>query len=375
MLILDPHQTTPERVCILMKLKKLDRYTEMDILDCLLALEGIFGFSKDTLKSGKFTGTFFRFPLRSKPTLLSDNVYDEAKIGDLFRAFQSEASVELLFLKCLERIELYTKNVSELPSGEDLPIFTVNISDSCIHDVRKKRKQLYEFMKSVGNSLAEKSFMTSYNMKIKMKKLNEQHTENEWYVMHFYKGGDMSKELKTLSQDETLSYSPYVSLGLPLFHDPEFKGHVFCLMPLPLQNESLTGFPVHVNGYFALTQNRRHVKWPTADQTKNKAHMDKTIRWNKCLVIEVLAEAYQMLINETIKMSNSNNNVRDKLQITYICIPDHRRITNDWAIILNPLYSRLLQTAFLYTENNGGNWIKSEDAVFNIFNEDTPEGL
>ncbi|VDI11137.1 sacsin [Mytilus galloprovincialis] len=375
MLILDPHQTTPERVCILMKLKKLDRYTEMDILDCLSALEGIFGFSKDTLKSGKFTGTFFRFPLRSKPTLLSDNVYDEAKIGDLFRAFQSEASVELLFLKCLERIELYTKNVSELPSGEDLPIFTVNISDSCIHDVRKKRKQLYEVMKSVQNSLAEKSFMTSYNMKIKMKELNEQHTENEWYVMHFYKGGDMSKELKTLSQDETLSYSPYVSLGLPLFHDPEFKGHVFCLMPLPLQNESLTGFPVHVNGYFALTQNRRHVKWPTADQTKNKAHMDKTIRWNKCLVIEVLAEAYQMLINETIKMSNSNNNVRDKLQITYTCIPDHRTITNDWAIILNPLYSRLLQTTFLYTENNGGNWIKSEDAVFNIFNEDTPEDV
>ncbi|CAC5371398.1 unnamed protein product [Mytilus coruscus] len=376
MLILDPHQTTPDRVCILMKLKKLKGYTtEMNISDCLSALEGIFGFSKNTLQSGKFTGTFFRFPLRSKPTLLSDNVYDKAKIDDLFRAFQSEASVELLFLKCLERIELYTKNVSELPSGEDLLIYTVNISESCIQDARKKRKQLHEFMKSVGNSLAEKSFMASYNMKIEMTEQNGEHTENEWYVMHCYKGGEMSKELKTLSQDESLSYSPYVSLGLPLFHDPEFKGHVFCLMPLPLQNESLTGFPVHVNGYFALTQNRRHVKWPTADQTKNKAHMDKTIRWNKCLVIEVLAEAYHMLINDTIQMSKSKKKISDIFQNTYTCIPDHRRITNDWAIILNPLYSRLLQTAFLYTENNGGKWIKSEDAVFNIFNEDTPEAV
>ncbi|CAG2253049.1 SACS [Mytilus edulis] len=80
MLILDPHQTKSERVCILMKLKNLKKHTkEMSTSDCLSALEGIFGFKKDTLQSGRFKGTFFRFPLRSKPTLLSDNVYDESK--------------------------------------------------------------------------------------------------------------------------------------------------------------------------------------------------------------------------------------------------------------------------------------------------------
>jgi sacsin len=80
----------------------------------------------------------------------------------------------------------------------------------------------------------------------------------------------MSQELLALSQDESLSYSPYVSIAMPLHDDPEFKGHVFCLMPLPLEGISLTGFPVHVNGYFSLSQNRRCVKWPTADLVGNK---------------------------------------------------------------------------------------------------------
>jgi hypothetical protein len=53
---------------------------------------------------------------------------------------------------------------------------------------------------------------------------------------------------------------------------------------------------------------------------------------------------------------------------------DHRRITSHWELILNPLFSQLLLDAFLFTENNGGKWIKSTDAVFSIFKEDTSDG-
>jgi hypothetical protein len=67
-------------------------------------------------------------------------------------------------------------------------------------------------------------------------------------------------------------------------------------MPLPLEGISLTGFPVHVNGYFSLSQNRRCVKWPTADLVGNKTNTDKSINWNKCLVTEVLADVYFCVI-------------------------------------------------------------------------------
>jgi hypothetical protein len=52
----------------------------------IAALDGIFGFSEGTLDSGNFEGTLFRFPLRNETTPLSDNVYSEKKILDLFNA-------------------------------------------------------------------------------------------------------------------------------------------------------------------------------------------------------------------------------------------------------------------------------------------------
>lgn len=375
MLILDPHQRDPERVCILMKLKNIKNYTnEIDVSNCLAALDGIFDFSEDTLDSGNYKGTLFRFPLRSETTSLSDNVYDQEKILDLFNAFQAEASVELLFLKCLEKINLHFKDPNELSCREDTPLFTVQISEKSLKEARQNRQQLHSYMNTVGNNLAKDTFISTFKMTISTTETSGERIEKEWIIMHCLKGGAMSKELIALSKDESLSYIPFVSIALPINPEPEFKGHVFCLMPLPLEDESLTGFPVHVNGYFALSQNRRHVKWPTADQTRNKAHTDKAIRWNKCLVIEVLSDVYYTLIRQMITICTEKNNNRDIISIIYRCIPDHRRITNHWELILNPLFSRLLLDAFLFTENNGGKWIKSTDAVFNIFKEDTSDG-
>jgi hypothetical protein len=79
-----------------MKLNKMHKYKkQLDVSYCLNALDGLFGFSKDTLESGNFSGALFRFPFREEKTALSDNVYSKAKILDLFKAFQAEASVDI----------------------------------------------------------------------------------------------------------------------------------------------------------------------------------------------------------------------------------------------------------------------------------------
>ena len=79
-------------------------------------------------------------------------------------------------------------------------------------------------------------------------------------------------------------------------HEPQ--GHLFCFLPLPLESKSLTGLPVHVNGFFALSQNRRHLKWPSADQDETLT--DKSLLWNKGLLQEVLPKAYAELILHVI---------------------------------------------------------------------------
>ncbi|VDI81263.1 Hypothetical predicted protein [Mytilus galloprovincialis] len=309
LLILDPHQKRSGRVCMIMKLNKMRKYKRMDVTDCLAAFEGMFGFTTETIEKGNFQGTLFRFPLREEKTELSENIYDEIKVMDLFKAFKAEAPVELLFLKCLERIDLHWKftDLGRDQDHDDSPVYSVNISDSCVQNVREGRNHVMNQLKTYGKKLANETFRINYRMTIETLDDDNNHTD-EWIIFHCVKGGNMSKELRILSLDESLSYSPYASIAVPMEED-QFKGHVFCLMPLPLTENSLTGLPVHVNGYFALSQNRRHVKWPTADQMKQGTYKDKSLRWNNCLITEVLAELYYNVIEELIEHTITSDSV------------------------------------------------------------------
>ncbi|XP_052100792.1 sacsin-like [Mytilus californianus] len=367
LLILDPHQKLSDRVCIKMKLNKMRKYKRMDVTDCLAAFEGMFGFSTETIEKGNFKGTLFRFPLREVKTELSENIYDEIKVMDLFKAFKAEAPVELLFLKCLERIDLYWK-FTDLERDQDYgdsPVYSVNISDSCVQSVRDGRIHVMNHLKTYGKMLANKTFRINYRMTVETLNEGDIHT-NEWIIFHCMKGGNMSEELRILSLDESLSYSPYTSIAVPMEED-QFRGHVFCLMPLPLTDNSLTGLPVHVNGYFALSQNRRHVKWPTADQMKQGTYKDKSLRWNNCLITEVLADLYYNVILELIEHTITP----DSVAIVTRTIPDCRQITEHWKNILKPLFDSLFESKFLFTENNGGCWISIKEAVFDVFEADT----
>ena len=111
-------------------------------------------------------------------------------------------------------------------------------------------------------------------------------------------------QFKILLTDEELSYLPSVGvamampsgIGLPT---PDIQGHVFCVLPLPVQKKSVTGLPVHVNGFFSLSQNRRHIKKPNADQEeqeKQKKLNDKSLIWNICLLEEAVPKAYASMI-------------------------------------------------------------------------------
>lgn len=57
------------------------------------------------------------------------------------------------------------------------------------------------------------------------------------------------------------------------------EGRAFCFLPLPAK----TGLPVHVNGYFELSSNRRDI-WYGQDMDRGgKLRSD----WNVCLLEDV----------------------------------------------------------------------------------------
>ena len=59
-----------------------------------------------------------------------------------------------------------------------------------------------------------------------------------------------------------------------------------------------------MNGFFALSQNRRYIKSPNADQEEREKagrHLtDKSLLWNKCLLEEAIPRAYATMILEAI---------------------------------------------------------------------------
>lgn len=73
--------------------------------------------------------------------------------------------------------------------------------------------------------------------------------------------------------------------------DAGFDGRAFCFLPLPVR----TGLPVHVNGYFELSSNRRDVWYGKDMQGGGRARSD----WNQLLLQEGVAGAYAKVPHPT----------------------------------------------------------------------------
>ena len=279
------------------------------IPDQFLPYKGIFDCAEDVFSRGFYDGTLFRFPFRTKPSELSEAIYSAKKMDILFESFEADAHLVLLFLQHLESIELYVREESE---SNPERIFHVRIADQNLQIVRAKRKEF--FAKIKPGKLMTESVTVTYPVTIETVKFNalfddETVRQHSFLVTNYFCAGEISTRFQKLMADEELNYLPTVGVAMalptsPNLHTPDINGHVFCFLPLPVQTRSLTGLPVHVNGFFALSQNRRYIKSPNADQEDRERSgqqlTDKSLLWNRCLLEEAIPRAYVTMILEAI---------------------------------------------------------------------------
>ncbi|XP_053401273.1 sacsin-like [Mercenaria mercenaria] len=192
----------------------------------------------------------------------------------------------------------------------------------------------------------------------------------EWLVVNYFIRESASEGFRDLIQDRNLGYSPYVGVATPLHGmSEEFEGHVFCFLPLPREGERLTGLPVHVNGFFALSQNRHHMKWETEEQ-EGKQIDDKSILWNKALIEEALPKAYEMLVLEAIKIAEKNLNEEAFVTAVYntmpVCQNSTRKTHKRWMVLENKLYEKLENRNIVYAAQTN-EWIVLNKAIFSMF--------
>ena len=283
-----------------------------NIPDQFLPYRGIFDCDDDVFSSGCYNGTLFRFPLRTNANQseLSQTLYSEEKVQTLFESFIAEARLVLLFLRKLESIELYTREKSETHPRR---VFQVKISEESLELARRKRAEFYAAIQPAADaniSVMQEPVTVTYPLTIEAE-MNGSVQRYSFLVTSYCCGGEVSNHFKRLITDKELSYLPSVGVAMALpseidLQTPDIPGHVFCVLPLPVQKKSMTGLPVHVNGFFALSQSRSHIKTPNADQDDLEKLTDKSLLWNCCLLEEALPKAYATMIREAINNRSFN---------------------------------------------------------------------
>ncbi|CAM9522156.1 unnamed protein product [Phaeothamnion confervicola] len=134
---------------------------------------------------------------------------------------------------------------------------------------------------------------------------------------------------------------------------PELEGAAFCFLPLPVA----TQLPVHVNGYFELSSNRRDI-WQGDDMAG-----DGRVRaeWNKALVGEVAAACYLRLLRAAA-LAVGPGALYDRLW------PRLETLRGVWrggaeAVLAGAAGAALLHSRLGGGGNGAGTWVCPQDAI------------
>uniref|UniRef100_H3A3T5 Sacsin molecular chaperone n=1 Tax=Latimeria chalumnae TaxID=7897 RepID=H3A3T5_LATCH len=368
--MLDPHQTlfSPLESGQCWNLKEDSKEID-ERVDQFAPYLGIFGSTKETFKDGHFPGTLFRFPLRVKPSQLSTNIYNKEKVLELFESFKADADTVLLFLRNVQDVALYVRE----SDGTERLLFRVTASEH--QDLKHERpsavKILNSAIDSYCNGVASNSVTcVTYYVNITTEDNTMKETQKaSWLVCNSVGGRGLCNDLDSLAED--LKFIPTIGIATPLAGSDEekgalseFSGRAFCFLPLPPGEESMTGLPVHISGFFGLTDNRRSIKWREVDQWRDPAAL-----WNELLIVNVVPKAYVTLILEAVKRMQTQKGQEVPLSSEgiYGVWPDLYKTRVHWKPVIEPLFKELVQNAVIYSA--GDRWLKVDSVYFSEVDE------
>ena len=344
------------------------------------------GFGCD-MKS-EFTGTTFRFPLRteaqSKVSRLSKASYSASKIHELLHQFAKEKTLDLLFLKSVQSVE-----ISEWHTGENVPKVVsesriTNGSDgltlargafaraskshatlgaSATIDPPVSRNFDVRFLsKGLGGGIdgndgeSTRTFVVSQALGTALQPLVVQGRDK--FGMRLVPWAAVAAELPAVAaelpsdDDETERSRESLRTSSPLTsYSP--SGRAFCFLPLPVQ----TGLPVHVNAFFELSSNRRDV-WHGGDMSGGGAARSE---WNESLLQTVVSPAYVKLL---VMLVEAVKRETITLRSFYLLFPNGYTVPKPWDLVVVNTCVLLANQPVLHSNVDGGTWVTPSDAVY-----------
>jgi sacsin len=146
-------------------------------------------------------------------------------------------------------------------------------------------------------------------------------------------------------------------------------GQAFCFLPLPVT----TGLPVHVNGFFELSSNRRDIWWGTDMVGDGRFRA----QWNSVLLEDIIAPAYALLLRHAAALFGPQN-----IEHFYALWPPESRAHESWQVLTRCVYKALCTMPLFFPlrhaaqpggmANDASCWISAKDAV--LLSRDSKSG-
>lgn len=308
----------------------------------------------------EFEGTLFRFPIRKKTSELSDQVKPFQKLiyDEILEPFFKDMRLTLLFLRYIERIEVYEiinhKNKLIGSTFIDYEASSSGLKQNR-DEIRSRLNQCVDptDRKMNSNAFNVNDLINNFKMVIKTIVLDKStglmnESIDKYIISNHIRLKSASKELKELAL-KTATF-PICGLAYKINKNhnnyqnlnEKFKSmRYFCFLPLPETIEK-TGLPFHLNGSFGLRDDRRDLRW-----LANDTMQDESAKWNGVLINEVLTYVLEQFLNFARNLIE-NNDSDLKLIEFYHLLPNLKSLSLNWKEKnLKSYLSRLKSNIFL----------------------------
>ncbi len=346
-----------------------------------------------------FKGTMFRLPLRTaeqaQHSRLSRTERDVHGTLALLHEFAQQSTEMLLFLKNVLSVEIF----KWLP-GEAAP---TRISSTSVQDADSSLAAARTFMSSAqctNRAAGMQPVTQDFEMSIRFEGPSGDavHTSGAaaagappapqsivttWLVAN-QMGAPQADAVAARPEVKQLKLQPWSGVAACVSRvvdgvaaPASLQGRAYCFLPLPV----ITGLPVHVNGYFELSSNRRDIWLGDRDmigQGKLRAE------WNAALLQGIAAPCYARVLIAAVKRTKTKStaggpNILQDLQALYALWPTSKP-SSAWGSVVVGALKALADEPVLYAapassapmvdgsvlnqDGASGTWIAPNTAVF-----------
>ena len=328
--------------------------------------EGLFECSPTTSLADNYhyNGTLFRLPLRSKEQAddseKSKLFYNEREVKLLVDKLIEGASTLLLFTQNVETVSFHILDKEDEPAQMKLYFQITKAEMQNVLPARLRVNQVHNVLKEAAEAVKSgKRQNISSVMTIKVTTEFQEagalfKPPGRSVDEHFWLLCDLSGTNK--AYDEAVrrgNLVPLAGVAVELekcngfYSCKQTKGQMFCFLPLPVPS----GLPVHINGFFAVSQDRRRIEQGTVD---DKSCEDGN--WNNLLLEEIVKEAYIKVLLCTSQFCTE--------VVYYELWPQYTETTANMKCLLDGFYTQIATDQDIALFSDGFNWVSLENAVY-----------